>query len=48
MLAQVRRLTHGIFGGLGGVVVSHLLEANRSPELFGQESCVLIRNVACQ
>ena len=37
ILAQVRRLPHGIFGGLGGVVASHLLEASRSPDLFGQE-----------
>ena len=30
ILAQVRRLSHGIFGGLGGVAASHLLEASRS------------------
>ena len=32
----MRRLSHGIFGGLGGVVASHLLEASRSPDLSGQ------------
>ena len=37
IFAQVRRLSHGVFGGLGGVVASHLLEASRSPDLFGQE-----------
>ena len=39
ILAQVRRLSLGIFGGLGGVVVSHLLGANGSRFVWSGNLC---------